>query len=70
MELASTAIMSTPMLASVVRKRIALRLRSMFSLAVVVLAVGAAPASARLYVATWTGHVGSCGGRDRRLRLW
>jgi hypothetical protein len=53
--------MSTPMLASVVRKRTALRLRTMLSLAVVVLAVGAAPASARLYVATWTDTSGAAG---------
>lgn len=61
MERASTAIMSTPMLASVVRKRTALRLRTVLSLAAVVLAVGAAPASARLYVATWTDTSGAAG---------
>jgi hypothetical protein len=53
--------MSTPMLAPFVRKRTALRLRTMLFLAAVVLAVGAAPASARLYVATWTDTSGAAG---------
>ncbi len=61
MELTSTAIMSAPMLALLIRKRTALRLRTLVSLAVVVLAVGAAPASARLYVATWTDTSGAAG---------
>jgi hypothetical protein len=54
-------MMSTPMLAPVVRKRTALRLRTTISLAVVVLTVAAAPASARLYVATWTDASGAAG---------
>jgi hypothetical protein len=54
--------MSKPIFRSLIRKRTALRLRITIFLAVVVVAaVGAAPASAWLYVATWTDISGAAG---------